>query len=395
VIEMTDTFRLCRIRGVAVGLNWSVLAMAVLLTTGLANSRLPLDRPGYPTAAYWLAGSAATVVLLAGVLVHELAHAIVARRAGMQVGGITLWFMGGMTRIEGEARKPAVELGVSGIGPLVSAAIGGLCWLAHLVGSQLGMDPLPLDALGWLALINVGLAAFNLLPAAPLDGGRVLHAGVWALTRDRWRATQAASRAGMLFGLIVGAAGAVLFVRGDSIDGLLVAGLGWFLFISARAEEQLGAARRLLDGVTVADLMRPVRAAPGWLTVDTLLARPATPPGAVLMLEAWAEPGYAGVVSRDTLEAVPLLRRSALRALDVAVPIQEVRGAGPGDDVLDALTRHDGERLLLVIDGGRTVGALLPADVERCLQAGVRPPSRRAEAETPAAEPKGQSAPVH
>ncbi len=370
---MNDTLRLGRIGGVRVGLNWTLLAMAVFLAVALAQNRLPYDAPGYAAAAYWVAGAAAAVVLLLTILLHELGHAVVARRAGLRVDGITLWFMGGITRIEGEASSPGAELRISGVGPLISGVIGGALWGLSIGLEHLGTSPLAVHAVAWLGVINVALAVFNLLPGAPLDGGRVLHAAVWAVTRDRWRATRVASGAGALIGGLLAVAGFVAFAHGDSVDGVLLAVLGWFLFTSARSEEQVATIHRALDGVTVARLMRPVRAAPGWLTVDALLSGYGDLPGSVLMLERWGG-GFDGVASLDALAEVPYEQRHLVRGVDVAVPIAQTEGAAVDDPVVDAIARPGGRKVLLVISGGHTVGALLPADVDAWLrQTGGRP----------------------
>lgn len=368
-MRVTDTIRLGRIGGVRVGLNWTLLAMAAFLAFALSESRLPYDAPGYPSAAYWATGAATAVALLIGVLLHELGHAVVAKRAGLRVDGITLWFMGGLTRIEGDAATPGAELRISGVGPLVSLLIGGLCWAAHFLMQQVGASPLALDAVGWLAVINIALAIFNLLPGAPLDGGRVLHSVVWAITRDRWRATRVASGAGAVLGgaLVVG--GVVALAYHDGIDGVMLGMLGWFMFTSARGEEQVAALQRAFDGVTVKDMMRPVRGAPGWFTVDALLSGYATIPGSVLMLEQWTG-GYGGVVSVDALAAVPPAQRSMVRGIDVAVPISQTTGAALGDDALQALTADGSAKVILVVQDERTVGAVLPSDLEAWLQRG-------------------------
>ena len=124
---MQDSLRLGRLAGVKVGANWSLFALAAVVAYFLATSRLPADVPGYPSGAYWLAGVFAAVALLVGVLIHEVAHAVAARRANLHVDGITLWFMGGVTRIEGDSRKPSTELVVALVGPLASGVVGAVC----------------------------------------------------------------------------------------------------------------------------------------------------------------------------------------------------------------------------------------------------------------------------
>ncbi|MGH9061747.1 MAG: M50 family metallopeptidase, partial [Acidimicrobiales bacterium] len=242
---MHDTVRLGRLRGVPIGVNWSLLAIIVFLGFGLAGNRLPVDVPGRTGLAYAVAGGLTAVALIVAVLVHELGHAFVARQAGMKVDGITLSWMGGVTRIEGDAPTPGRELAIAVVGPIISLALGGACWLARIVTHAAGHHQLLAAALGWLATINILLAAFNLLPAAPLDGGRVLHAAIWKATKDRWRAARLASRAGIGLGVLVVAAGTVMTVqRRNNIDGLIVAVMGWWLITAARSEEQVAGVHR-------------------------------------------------------------------------------------------------------------------------------------------------------
>ncbi|MGH9115068.1 MAG: M50 family metallopeptidase [Acidimicrobiales bacterium] len=372
---MNDTVRLGRLAGVRVGLNWSLIAMMVLVAGGLADNRFAYQAPGYGVGAYALAGALTAVGLLVGVLLHELGHAIVARRFGLEVDGITLSWMGGVTRIEGEAATPSVELVIAGIGPLVSAVFGGVLWLARIGAESAGAGSLVVAALGWLAVINVVLAVFNLLPAAPLDGGKVLHALVWAPTRDRWRATRVAAGAGVGFGALMVVAGFVMLARfANPIDGLFISFIGWWLLGSARAERALGAVQQSLGGLTVADVMRPVGAAPGWITVRAFAEGYATGrPGWVWLLENWGG-GYAGVLPGDVIGSVPFPQWDLARPLDVAAPVSAVAGAAPNEDVLTVIGRTSGRQMVLVVDGDHTVGAVLPADVEALVRMKGRGP---------------------
>jgi Zn-dependent protease len=372
---MNDTVRLGRVAGVRVGLNWSLVVMAVLIAVGLADNRLPYDAPGYGGEAYAIAGVITAVVLLIGVLLHEIGHAVMARRFRLQVDGITLSAMGGVTRIEGDAPTPVAELLIAGVGPVVSAAFGGLLWLARLALMHTGASRLTVSSLGWLATINVVLAVFNLLPASPLDGGRVLHALVWAVTRDRWRSTQVASAAGMLLGGLMVLAGFLVLARTSSLlEGWFVAFVGWWLLGSARAERQVGQLRRSLDGVPVAQIMRPVGAAPGWITIRTFAEQFATGhPGWVWLLENW-DSGYGGVLLGDAIAGVPFPQWDIARPLDVAAPISTATGAAPTDDALQVMSRLGSHQVVLVVDGDRTVGAVLPADLDALARMGRRGP---------------------
>jgi Zn-dependent protease len=372
---MNDTIRLGRVAGVKVGLNWSLLAMVALIAFGLADNRFSIDAPGYSGAAYAVAGALTAVTLLVGVLLHEVGHAVVARRVGLQVDGITLSWMGGVTRIEGDAQSPAAELGIAGVGPLVSAAVGGVLWLVRILVIDGHGGRLAISALGWLAVINVVLAVFNLLPAAPLDGGRVLHSLVWATTRDRWRATRVAAGAGVGLGALMVALGFLVLIRGvDPLDGFFISFIGWWLLGSARAERQLAQVRHSLDGVRISEVMRPVGAAPGWITIRAFAETYATGhPGWVWLLEKW-DGGYGGVLLGDTIGSVPFPQWDLSRPLDMAVPISATTGATPEEDTLEVVGRTGGKQVILVVDGGRTVGAVLPSDLAALVRMGGRGP---------------------
>jgi Zn-dependent protease len=291
---MRDTVRLGRIIGVPIGLNWSLMVIVAIFAFGLAQNRFPADAPGYGHETYYVVGALTAVALLVAVLLHELGHAIVARRSGLQVEGITLSWMGGVTRIVGDTTSPAREFGVAAIGPLVSFTLGALLWGGRSIAETLGAGRLTISAITWLAVINVVLAVFNLLPASPLDGGRILHAAIWSVTRDRWRAAKATSWAGVVLATLTISLGVYEVIgRRDGIDGALVAILGWWILTAARDEERQAQVHRALDGVRIHQIMRPVASAPGWITTYELVSRFATAhPDTVWMLERWG--GGAG-----------------------------------------------------------------------------------------------------
>jgi Zn-dependent protease len=373
---MRDSIRLGRVAGIQVGLNWSLLVMVALVAFGLSNNRFALEVPGYSNGAYAVAGIATAVGLLLGVLLHELAHALVARRVGLRVDGITLSWMGGVTRIQGDASRPREELVVAGVGPLTSAAFGGILWLLRFALEAGGGGSLVTAAVGWLAVINLVLAVFNLLPAAPLDGGRVLHAVVWGMTGDRWRASRAASTAGVGLGALIVAFGFLFTERtGDLFNGLFIGFIGWWLLGSARMEMAAAQIHHALDGVRVGDIMRPVGAAPGWITIRAFAdSYAATRPGWVWLLSNWNGEGYNGVLLGDSLAAVPFPEWDLVRPADMALPISATTGASPDEAALTVLERLSDKKVILVVDGGRTVGAVLPGDVEALVRMGGKGP---------------------
>ena len=375
---MRDSVQLGRVLGVPVGLNWSLLVIVAVFAFGLAENRFPVDAPGDSTALYAVAGAVTAVALLVSVLLHEIGHAVVARRAHMRVDGITLSWMGGVTRISGDSTSPGRELWIAAVGPLISLALGGVLWGLRALVDSLGAGSLLVAAIGWLAVINVVLAVFNLVPAAPLDGGRILHAAVWTVSRDRWKATRVAARAGVVLAGAVMALGIwEVLGRGDELDGVFVLVLGWWLLTAARGEEQLAVVHHVLGGVPVHDVMRPVGSAPGWLATDEFVDRYARSyPGWVWLLERWGG-GYSGIVSSDAVLAAGT-PWAGTRISELAVPVEAAAPAQPEEEVLTALERTNGRRVLLAVEAQRTVGAVLPSDIETLLRSRVRPALRAA-----------------
>jgi hypothetical protein len=221
------------------------------------------------------------------------------------------------------------------------------------------------------------LAVFNILPASPLDGGRVLHALVWAAGRDRWRATRVAAGVGVVLGVAFIGAGLVVTQRSNQLsnglyNGLLIGLIGWWLLASARMELGSGAVHKALEGVRMADVMRPVGEAPGWITIRAFVEQYSGPrPGWVWLLRDW-NGGYSGVLIGDAVAAVPYPNWDITRPADVAVPVSLTAGAAPDEDALSVLARTAGRHVVFVVSGDQTLGAVLPLDVEALVRTGGR-----------------------
>lgn len=195
---MRHSISLGRILGIPVGLHWSLLVVGALLTAGLTERFVA---SGTPTSGAVLVALGAAAVFFASVLTHELAHSVVAPRHGTPVEGITLWLLGGVARLGGSARTAPAELRIALAGPASSLALAALFGTTAYALAELGVAPGPVgSALAWLATINAVLAVFNLLPGAPLDGGRVLTAALWRRHGDRLRAEITAARVGGALG---------------------------------------------------------------------------------------------------------------------------------------------------------------------------------------------------
>lgn len=366
---MRATFTLGRIAGIRVGVHWSVVLIFALIAVGLAQGELPDAVPGRARGLYWVAGLAAAVVFFGSLLAHELAHAVVARRNGVSADDIVLWLLGGMARLRSEASSPGAELRIAGVGPLVSLVLGGLfvlaTWLVH-VGSG---PELLVQVLAWLAGINLLLAVFNSLPAAPLDGGRLLRALLWWRTGDRLRATAGATAAGRALGLLLIVLGFVAFLRGGGFGGLWLALIGWFLIGAATAEARQAQVRGVLTGVPVRNAMtRDPVVVPESLDVAHMLDNPFYRHAAFPVTGASGEP--VGLVTlRDARQARPE-GGGAVSVGEVMVPLSRLVVVGPDDSLADLLPRMEPgpENRVLVTEDGRLSGILSLSDVSRTVR---------------------------
>jgi Zn-dependent protease len=242
---MRPTILIGRIAGVRVGLNWSWAIVLALIVWSLESNVFPTVTPGLRTVDYTGMALVGAMLFFGSLLLHELGHAIVARREGIEVDGITLWLFGGVAVFRGDFRAAGAELRIALAGPLVTAALAAVLVPAAAFTSLPG----PIDGvLVWLAYANVLLLAFNLLPALPLDGGRVLRATLWAVKRDFVGATRIAATVARVLALLLVALGLVLLLARGAFSGAWLAFIGWFLLQAARAEERNASFRELRGG---------------------------------------------------------------------------------------------------------------------------------------------------
>jgi Zn-dependent protease len=373
---MTASIRFGRIAGIPVGANWSALLIALLFAWSLGGELLPAQVPGLAPAAYWLAGAAGAGLFLASLLAHEIGHALVARRAGLRVRGITLWLLGGVAQLEDEPASPRDELRVAIVGPAISLALAGAFGVAAAALSVVGAPALLVVVAAWLALGNVALGVFNLLPAAPLDGGRVLRGLLWRRHGNRVRAAVTATRAGVWVGTGLVAYGLLGAFTGWGIGTLWTALVGWFLVIAARQERELALLGGGLDrGLRAAQVMTPAPAvAPAWFTVDAFLRNYVEPWQAAALPLRGFDGHPAGVVTAAALYAVPADRRHIVRAGDVAIPMSALVLVGPDEPVADLAARLAGGRTVaVVVSGGQLLGLITAADLARAAGQGERP----------------------
>ncbi|OBB63600.1 MULTISPECIES: site-2 protease family protein [unclassified Mycobacterium] len=368
---MRDAIPIGRIAGFPVNVHWSVLVILWLFTWSLAST-LPGTVKGYSHGAYWLAGACGALVLLASLVAHELAHAVVARRAGVSVGSVTLWLFGGVTTLGGEAKTPKAAFRIAIAGPATSlalaAAFGGLVAALHTVRAA----PIVIGVASWLAAINLLLGLFNLLPGAPLDGGRVLRAILWRRHGDSVRASIGAAHAGRVVAFILIGLGLAEFLLGGVVGGVWLAFIGWFIFAASREEETRISTQQMFSGVRVADAMTAgPHTAPGWITVDDFVQR------YVLGDRHSAYPvvdrsgAITGLITLSRLREVAPGQRATVTVGQVAQPLQEVPSGTPQEPLTALLERMApaGPRSrALVFDGAQVVGIVTPTDVARLIE---------------------------
>ncbi len=357
---MRPSIRFGKIFGIEVGANWSVLVIASLLA-------FELTRGSGGGAAVWFVVIPMVAVFLVSLLAHELAHSVIAQRNGMQVRGITLWLLGGVAQLDGAMPSAGAQFRIAAAGPAMSYALAGIFAGLSVGAGSLGVGSLVVSAIQWLAFVNVVLGTFNLIPAAPLDGGRILASAVWAATHDRSRADIVATRVGQGFGALAIGAGVLGPSIGIPFVSLWTALMGFFIFRTATAELQSARLSAVVGDHRIGDLMTPnPETVRGWNTIAALGDEFAsTPPRHhILPVLGW-DGAIAGVVTLEMLGRTDPAMRQSLRVQDIAVPMTAVGVASPSDAALEVAYRMGTGPVpvILVFDAEVLVGMVTPAEL--------------------------------
>jgi len=364
---MKSSLRLFRIAGIDIGIHYTWILIFILLSWSLAQGFFPQRYPGWDTVTYWITGLVAALLLFGSVLVHELAHSLVAQARGMTVRSITLFIFGGVSNLEDEPEKPKTEFVMSIVGPLSSLALAGIfSGLLHVVGDQ--QSPVA-ATFNYLALINALLAGFNLLPGFPLDGGRVLRAILWNRTGNLVRATNIAATVGRFMGWGFIAFGLYQVFTGNFIVGIWFAFIGWFLSSSADASRREVTLREQLSGVQVKDVM----------TTNAIQISPDTSVTELVSNVFRKQHGRAvpicdsnkvvGIVTVTDVKELPQEKwaGTAVKEIMTSEPLYSVT---PDDDLNTALrliTKHDINQVL-VLQGNECAGLVSRSDILTHLQ---------------------------
>jgi Zn-dependent protease len=373
-----------RVAGIEVRADVSLSIIFVLITLSIGAGVLPAWHPEWSTVLRWSTALCASILFFASILLHELSHAIVGRKRGVDVRRITLFVFGGMAHLEDEPRGWRDELWMAIAGPITSLTLGVLLiLLGNGLAGSFAMDPAePARAMAeagpvatmmlWLGPINILLAAFNLVPGFPLDGGRVLRAGLWGMTGDLERATRIAARSGQLiawalialgFAMMLGAR--VPLLGGGIVNGLWLALIGWFLSTAAQLSYQQLFVRRALGDVASSEIMlTKIQTIDPDTSVQELIEE------YILRSDQRAFPvvdgdELSGLVCLEDARRVALPARSRRTVFEIMTPARELETVSPHDGALDALRKLSRRQVdqLPVVESGELRGLIRREDI--------------------------------
>lgn len=363
-------FEVGRWFGFPIRIDYSWFIVVALVVWTFSAMLFPQLVPGETRAAYLGMGVAAALLFFLSVLLHELAHSLVARGRGIPVEAITLFIFGGIAQVKEEAERPSDEFFLTIAGPLSSLALAAGFYGLAIGGSALGMSAAVGAIPETLAYFNLALAIFNMVPGFPLDGGRIFRSVVWAATGDLERATRWATWGGRVFGVLLILYGFWLLVNGASLQGLWSAFIGWFLATAAASSYRQFQLRQVLSRIPVSRVMRPdPPVVPPDLSVERLIdeffarrpeqAYPVVLDGAVL-----------GLVGVSDVAAVPRPERGVTSAAQVMRPTYEVPVARWDESLADLVGKLEAgaEPNVLVLDGPRLVGFVSAGDLRGWIQ---------------------------
>ncbi len=365
---MSGSFRIGRIAGIDINIHISWLIILVLLTFLLANGFFPTAYPGHTSVTYIVLGFVSTILLFISVLLHELAHSLVARARGMPVHTIVLFVFGGVSNIEREPQTPGVEFSMAFVGPLVSLLIGAVCYgLLFLIrGNHSFIVPM----LSYLAFTNILLGVFNLIPGFPLDGGRVLHSIIWKLTGNVQTAMNVTTIVGQVFAYMLILFGIELFFFGNGLNGLFIAFTGWFLLSAVHSARTHSTLETAFAGVLVSQVMTTsMVTTPANISLQKLVDEYFLPQG---LRSAFVVQGdqLAGLITLSDIRHIPREQWAQTPVGLAMVPVERLHTVTAQHSLLEAMTLMTGRDVnqLPVVQDGKLVGVLTREAILRSLE---------------------------
>ena len=370
-----NTIHLGRISGIMIGIDYSWFVIFALFVFLLGQGYLPVVAPGQPVGWYWVIALFTSLLFFASVLVHELSHALVARRSNIPINNITLFIFGGVSQMEDEPQTPGDEFKMAIAGPLASVGIAVVFFGTSLL-TALAQSRLLFAAFTYLWFINLFLAVFNMLPGFPLDGGRVFRAALWQWSGNLQRATRIASLTGQTFGILLILFGvSSLFIPAfRNYGGIWMALVGWFLVSAARNSYQQVVLRESLRHISIREVMSPQAAVvPPDISVEHLVNEyflressstlPVEQNGAVI-----------GVVSVEDVRALPREEWPFRLVTEIMRPLSEEQVLPADDDAWDAANRmaQTNRDRVIVADHDHVEGLVTRGSLLRWLQTHTR-----------------------
>jgi Zn-dependent protease/predicted transcriptional regulator len=352
------SFRVARIRGIAIEIHPSWLFILGVLSFSLSDGVFPDQYPGWSTATYWAVGVTSALLLFVAVLVHELAHAVVAQRRGLEVPKITLFIFGGVSHIARQPRSAGEEFAIAVAGPLTSLAIAVLAGAVYLTMHERVEQ---VGAIGaYLATVNLLLAIFNILPGFPLDGGRVLRSIAWRRTKSFRRATRIAGSVGEIFGYTLMMGGVAFLLAGYAWNGLWFMFIGWFLSGAARGEKEALQLESVLSRLRARDVMRTTypTITPG-ISIEEVVERHMVGEGERAAVVAMDD-SVVGILSVSDVRRIPREAWPNTPAQRAMTPRDRVLTVSADTPALEVLHQLGANRLnqVPVLEEGRMIGLI-------------------------------------
>jgi len=372
---LSGNISLGRIGGVEVRINWSWLVIFALIVWTLADGVFPSTNPGLSGNTHLAMAIVAALLFVVSILLHELGHAWEARREGLEVDGITLWLFGGVSQFKGGFPSAGAEFRIAIAGPLVSLVLGVVFVLIAIAGLPSAVD----GVAAWLGYINLALLVFNLIPALPLDGGRVLRAALWQSKGDLGWATRVGTDIGRVFGYLFIGLGLAMFIFQGSFSGAWLAFIGWFLLQAATAEARYIATEAALHGLRVRDLMvRDPVTVDGDLTVGQFMDEVARS-RRFTTYPVVDRRRPIGLLAFGSVAALPRSEWDSRRVREAMLPLDRVPQLTEDETAIDALTAlsSPASNRGLVVENGHLAGLLSITDLTRALELRRSRPSTR------------------
>jgi Zn-dependent protease len=355
--------------GFKVKLDMSWFVLAILITWSLAKGVFPYYFKGLESSTYWWMGVAGALGLFVSIVFHEFFHSLIAKMYGLPMKGITLFIFGGVSEMEDEPQSPKVEFLMAIAGPLSSVVLSGIFYGLTFISNKSKLPISISGVLAYLALINIILAGFNLVPAFPLDGGRVLRSILWGIKHNLKWATHVASTLGSLFGVLLIILGIANFMSGNFIGGLWYFLIGLFIRNASKMSYRQIIIRRALAGEPVEKFMKtePVTVEPN-LTLSELV-RDYFYKFHYKMYPVVEEGSVDGCITSKQVKQVPHNLWDSYKVKDLIQPCTKDNSVSAHTDAIKALSMmsNTGNSRLMVLDGGKLEGIVTLKDLLRFL----------------------------